>query len=79
MSFRYCCIKSLSRKIVYTGAAQRDVRLASLRTQETAFVFVKDSLHVLEMNRLKYMSFEKKRNGRSGVKVFDVYGRDSEK
>ena len=65
--------------MLYTGASPRDVRSVSLRTQETTFVFVKDSLHVLEMSRLKYLSFEKKRNGRSGVKVFDVYGRDSEK
>ena len=67
--FRYCCIKSLSRNRVYTGAAQRDVRLASLRTQGSAFVFLKDSLRRLDMSRLKYVSFEKKRDGRSGFKV----------
>ena len=69
VSFRYCYVKSLSRKIVYTDAVQRDVRLASLRTQGTAFVFLKDSLHRLDMRRLRYVSFEKKRDGRSGFKV----------
>ena len=69
VSFRYCCIKSLSREIVYTGAAQRDVRLASLRKQGTVSVFVKGSLHRLDMSRLKHVSFEKKRDGRSGFKV----------
>ena len=54
---------------MYTGAAQRDVRLASLRTQGTAFVFAKDSLHRLDMSRLKYVSFGKNYYGRSGFKV----------
>ena len=39
VSFRYCYVKSLFRKILCTDAVQIDVRLASLKTQETAFVF----------------------------------------
>ena len=38
VSFRYCYVKSLFRKILCTDAVQRDVRLARLKTQETAFL-----------------------------------------
>ena len=59
----------MSRNILYTGAAQRDVHLASLRTRYSAFVSVKDISHRPDMSRLKHVSFEKKRDGRSGFKV----------
>ncbi len=58
----------MSRNILYTGAAQRDVHLASLRTRDSAFVSVKGSSHRPDMSRLKHVSFEKK-DGRSGFKV----------
>ena len=67
--FDFRCIKLLSREIVYTGAAQRDVRLASLRKQGTVSVFVKGSLHRLDMSRLKYVSLGKNYYGLSGFKV----------
>ena len=54
---------------MYTGAAQRDVCLASLRKQGTVSVFVKGSLHRLDMSRLKYVSFGKNYYGRSSFKV----------
>ena len=59
----------MSRYILYTGAAQRDVHLASLRTRDSAFVSVKDSSHRLDMSRLKHVTFEHKSDGRSGFKV----------
>ena len=68
--FRYCCSRSFSRNIVYTGAAQRDVHLASLRTRDSAFVSVKDSSHRLDMSRLKYVSFEKKQMAALVLKLF---------
>ena len=69
VSFRYCYVKSLFRKILCTDAVQRDVRLARLKTQETAFLCWEDSLRQLDMSRLKYVSFEKKTDGRKGFKV----------
>ena len=54
---------------MYTGAAQRDVQLADLRTRGSAFVFLRRCLPRLDMSRLKYVSFEEKSDGRSGYKV----------
>ena len=67
---RYCWLRSFSRNIVYTGAAQRDVHLASLRTQESAFVFWKDSLHRLDMSRLGHVFLRKKEMAVRGLKLF---------
>ena len=57
---RYRCIRSFSSNLVYTGALQRDVHLASLRVQDSVFVFSKDSLHRLDMSRLEHVCVEEK-------------------
>ena len=66
---RCSSISALSRNLLYTGAAQRDVHLTSLRARDSAFVSVKDISHRPDMSRLKHVSFEKKKDGRSGFKV----------
>ena len=57
---RYRCIRSFSSNLVYTGVLQRDVHLASLRVQDSVFVFSKDSLHRLDISRLEHVCVEKK-------------------
>ena len=57
---RYRCIRSFSSNLVYTGALQRDVHLASLRVQDSVFVFSKDSLHRLDMSRLEHVCVKEK-------------------
>ena len=58
---RCCSNSAFFRNILYTGATQRDVHLASLRTRDSAFVSVKDSSHRADMSRLKHVSFEIKK------------------
>ena len=58
---RCSSISALSRNLLYTGAAQRDVHLTSLRARDSAFVSVKDILHRPDMSRLNHVSFEKKK------------------
>ena len=58
---RYRCIRSFSSNLVYTGALERDVHLASLRVQDSVFVFSKDSLHRLHMSRLEQVCVLRKK------------------